>query len=495
MPEAVRGGSSFRILFVVDIWERFSFYGMQAILYLYLVADRGDGGVGLSASAGAAIFGAYLALVFAAALPGGWLCDRVLGAAPSTMYGGVLVMLGHLLLAVPATVCLPLGLVAIVAGTGLIKPAMLSMIGGLHPEGRGRREAAFSFFYMSIQVSAILAPLLVGFLGERVNWHLGFACAGVGMGLGVVTFAAGRRHFAEADTRPRHPVAPEAARPVVRRAGTVVLVAVAAVVAVVSAAGPRAALALVALGLILAPFLAYHSLMRAPEMTDGHRHQLRALRWLLLSAALFWGLYAQSGSVLSQFTHDHVRRGMGGFTVPVSWFLAAHPFFLLVLAPAFGWLWLHRGRLVPPVPKVAAGLLLMGVSFLVMLFAALQARSGPVGPVWLVGVYLLQVCGELSLAPILLSLCAEVGPPGHGGRLIGLFWLFSALGAGVFGQVAQAASVAGAGYYLGIAVVTCAAAVGLAVAARALDHRLPADVQRPSAIPVSQSFPIDQEVA
>lgn len=463
----------YRTLFVVDIWERFSFYGMLAILYLYLVAPASRGGLGMSAGDAAALTGLYLALVFLASLPGGWLADRVLGASRATMSGGVLILCGHLCLAIPMAGTLYPGLALIAAGTGLVKPGMAAMVSQLYRNRPEQQEAAFSLFYTGIQVSALIAPLVTGLVGERVNWHLGFGLAAVGMLIGLVQFAAGRGSFGEIGRDPVSPLSPQARAVMLRRVAGVGT-AVAALAGIAAATGTlRPPLVLRAVGLLvlLTPVLYLRGLRRDPALDAAARRRVGALTWMLLAAGGFWMLFAQGPALLSHFAQDSVDRQVAGFEVPAGWFQSVQPLFLLLLAPLAALVWVRLGRRVAAPPKFAAGLLCGGVAFVVL--AATVWFPPPVSPFWLITAYLLLVIGELAVAPIGLSLAGHVAPPGYAGRFLGLFWVFAAVGAAAGGQLARLYEVVGQGVYFGLlGLFGLAVAAALAVAARPLTARL-----------------------
>ncbi|MFI6823837.1 peptide MFS transporter [Micromonospora sp. NPDC050187] len=464
----------FGTLFIVDMWERFSFYGMLAILALFLVASPADGGLGMSEVDAAALFGMYMSLVFMAALPGGWLADRILGARRATLWGGVFITVGHIFLSVPAEPTLYLGLGCIIIGTGLVKPSMAAMIGDMYQGQPERREAAFSLFYMGIQVSALLAPLITGFAAERINWHLGFGIAAIGMVVGLIHYVIGMRRLGDVGSRPANPAPAEVRARVWRR--TAVFGGVPALLLTVGVATGLIALqqVLMVLGLMVlgVPVVYWIRLNRKPEIAP-YRVRLRAFLRMLIASAFFWMLYAQGPALMNIFAKDSVDRNVLGFEVPASWFQSVQPLFLLVLAPGFAILWVRMGSRVAVPPKFVAGMFLGGVSFVVMAFAASLAENGPVSPLWLLTVYLIIVCGELVVAPVGLSLAAQVAPPGFSSQMIGLFWLFAAVGAASGGQIAGlTAVVSDATFYLLLSGVGLAVAVALAVSARSLTRRL-----------------------
>jgi proton-dependent oligopeptide transporter, POT family len=466
----------FSTLFMVDMWERFSFYGMTAILYLYLSAPAAEGGFGLPAGNAAAVFGTYMSLMFICSLPGGWLADRVLGARKAVLLGGASIALGHYAMSIPARSSLYFGLFFVIIGTGLAKPAISSLVSSPYPNDNERREATMSIFYMSIQISAFLAPVITGILGEKVNWHLGFGAAAVGMTFGLIQYVAGNRQFGDLGMAAERPIDAERLRVVVRRgvyaAGAVIVLFTAD--AVSGAFKMQHVLALCGVLTITLPIVFFLKLRRNPALDGADRSRLVAFVWLLLGSSVFWLLYAQGGSVLNAFAKDHTDRDVLGWTVPASWFQSAHPLFILALAPLFAVLWVRLGRRVDVPVKFAGALLFVGVSFLLMAVAAqLAIAGGLVSPSWLLVVYLVQVCGELALAPIGISLAVQVAPPGFTHQYLGLFWLFAALGAGIGGQLAQLSEVLPLPtYFLIFGLLACAAGIVLFLAVRALRRRL-----------------------
>lgn len=466
----------FATLFWMDMWERFSFYGMTAILYLYVSAPVADGGFGMPPGSAAALFGAYMSLVFIVALPGGWLTDRVLGPRRAVVLGGAFIAAGHYTMALPVPWSLYPGLLFVIAGTGLLKPAMAGLVSGPHRHDERRREAALSIFYMSIQLSALVAPVVVGLLAEKVDWHLGFGAAAVGMSLGLLVYAIGARRFGTVGLRPAQPLAPHQQRALLRRvvpafAGLGVVLTAGAMAGVV-----RIEQVLIACGLLMIglPLVYVPLLRRHPALGPADRGRLHAYVVLLLASAVFWLLYAQGGSVLARFAQQHTDRDVAGWEVPVSWFQSAHPLFILVLAPLFAVLWLRLGRSVDVPVKFAGALVCAGASWLLLAVAARLAVAGElVSPAWLLGAFLLQVFGELALAPVGLSLAVRVAPEGFTNRYLGLFWLFAAVGAGLGGQLARLAdTLTLPAYFLLFGTLATAAGVALALGVRRIRRQL-----------------------
>lgn len=437
------GRRGFGSLFVVDLWERFSFYGLAAILVLYLTTSADRGGQALDGPTATAVFASYLALSFVAGLPGGWLADRVLGARRAVVTGACLVIAGHVVLAAP--VPFYVGLVFVALGTGMIKPAMAGMVAAISGGGAHDREATFSLFYMSIQASALVAPLVVGALAEKVAWHLGFAAAAVGMACGLVQFLVGLRRFGDLGRTPVHPVEPAVARKVLRT--TVISLAVVVTVLVVIG-NPQAVLGLLGITAVLLPLGYLLTLQRKGLFANGPR--LGAFTALMSATSLFWMLFAQSGSALGLFAQQHTNRVVAGFEVPASWFQAAHPLFVLLVAPVFAVLWVRAGDRLTVRAKFGGALLLGGASFVLMAVAAVAADTGAVSPLWLLGVHLLLACGEIVVGPIGLALAAAVAPDGYENRFLALSGMFGAAGVVLGGQLYRLTSVLPLSVYFGL---------------------------------------------
>jgi POT family proton-dependent oligopeptide transporter len=377
------------VLFFTETWERFSYYGMRAILILYMVAPPARGGPGFPTEKAASIYGWYTMLVYAAAIPGGLLADRFLGHSRAVLLGGILIACGHFSMAVHGLPFFFGGLALICAGTGLLKPNVSTMVGKLYAPADPRRDSGFSIFYMGINIGAMLSPLVCGYLGQRVDWHAGFAAAGIGMTLGLVTFAAGRRWLPAEEAR----AAPSEQ---------------------VREPSPR-------------------------RFTAEEWRRLSVIGILFFFAILFWGAFEQAGSSLTLFADRYTRLSLLGFSFPSSWFQVEQPLFVLILAPVFAWMWVSMGRRQPSsAAKFAAGLLLVGLGFLILVpaAAAAQSRGIRVSPLWLTALYLVHTFGELCLSPVGLSLVTKLAPARIVGLMMGVWFLATAFGNKLAGWVA-----------------------------------------------------------
>jgi proton-dependent oligopeptide transporter, POT family len=425
-------------LFFTEMWERFSYYGIRPLLILFMTAALLDGGFDFDRQTAAAIVGIYAACVYLASLPGGWIADRWLGLQRSIWYGGVLIALGHLAIALStlfAHHAFFMGLILIVLGTGLLKPNISAIVGDLYPEGGSRRDAGFSIFYMGINIGALAAPLLTGYLGERVGWHYGFGAAGVGMVLGLITFRlrAGRTLGGLG----AEPAADAAEQRRVKLATMIGLGVLAAVVVLASAGVVRITMVILSMAIL---YFAYLFLLGG--LTTDEKKRVGVIAVLFVFATIFWSAFEQAPTSLNLFARDFTDRTVGGWEVPTLWLQSANSFFVITLAPVFAWVWimLGRRRRDPSSPaKFALGLVFAGLGFLIMVAAANRViESGGVLRVsmwWLTASYLLQTLGELALSPVGLSSMTKLAPRKFVGQMMGVWFMATALGNLIAGLV------------------------------------------------------------
>jgi len=445
-------------LFFTEMWERFSFYGMRALLILYMTAPLTGGGLGFDTPRAASIYGWYTFGVYAAAIPGGWVADRLIGQYRSVLLGGIIIALGHFSLAFAAMPTFYTGLVLIVIGTGLLKPNISTMVGSLYDENDARRDAGFSIFYMGINLGAFIAPLVVGTLGQRVDWHVGFGAAGIGMTLGLVQYVAGKRRLLPALERLGQ--APAAVRPAA--------VPAARGAAFTAAEWKRIAAIVVAL-FTAAEWKRIAAIVMA-LFTAAEWKRIAAVGVLFVFSTLFWGAFEQAGSSLNLFADRLTRLSVFGREFPSTWFQSVNSLFIILLAPVLAWLWIRLGQRQPSSPtKFALGLLFAGLGFLLLVPAAgiAQGQGIRVSPMWLVAVYLLHTIGELCLSPVGLSIVTKLAPARIVGAMMGVWFLSIAVGNKLSGWVAgffeslPLPQVFGA-----VAATTLAAAVVLALLVR-----------------------------
>jgi proton-dependent oligopeptide transporter, POT family len=454
-------------LFFTEMWERFSYYGMRALLILFMTAAIADGGLGFDDKTSGAIYGLYTMGVYLFALPGGWIADRLLGLKQSVWYGGIIIALGHFTMALPGilawlspvtsskdalttldTNSFFLGLILIVLGTGLLKPTISSIVGQLYPAGSSKRDAGFSIFYMGINIGAFIAPLACSTLAIY-DWHLGFGLAGLGMVIGLIQYrltGGSLNGYGEAVSFS----SPEELREKEKLIRIILLISAVFVfllvllfmglipidVTVIAKASGNiiAAVAIVYLGYVIF----FGGLDRVDQKKVG------VIAILFLFSALFWSGFEQAGSTLNLFAERFTDRNLMGWEIPAGYFQSVNSMFIILFAPFFGalWVWLGRRNLEPTSPlKFAFGLLLLGIGFLVMFFAAKIAASGDLAaPTWLIFTYMLHTFGELSLSPVGLSLVTKLAPAQYGGQMMGIWFLSVSLGNLIAGLIAGEAS-------------------------------------------------------
>jgi POT family proton-dependent oligopeptide transporter len=388
-------------LFFTEMWERFSYYGMRALLLLYMVAPIDKGGLGFATEKGASIYGWYTMGVYGMSIPGGWIADRFLGLYRSVLLGGIIIAAGHFMMAFPLLPTFYLGLIFIVIGTGLLKPNVSSIVGTLYSKDDVRRDAGFSIFYMGINIGAFIAPLICGPLGqgrialvwkatglvEVSNWHWGFAAAGIGMTLGLIQYVLGKKHIAPGLARQARDEADE--RATERAEG------------------------------------------KSSSFTRHEWRQISVIGILFIFSMLFWGAFEQAGSSLNLFADRLTRLNFLGLNFPSSTFQSVQPLFVIVFAPVFAWLWLRLRSHEPSSPaKFSLGLLFVGLSFVLLVPGAAIAQSQGirVSPMWLIGVYFLQTIGELCLSPVGLSTVTKLAPPRIVGLMMGVWFLSISFG-------------------------------------------------------------------
>jgi len=419
-------------LFLTEMWERFSYYGMRALLVLFMV-DQARGGLGLDDKTATAIYGLYTAAVYLTSLPGGWLADRWLGAQRAVWYGGMVIALGHFTLAIPRAETFYPGLVLVAVGSGILKPNMSAMVADLYPETGARRDAGFTIFYMGVNLGAFLGPLVCSTLGEKINWHYGFGAAGVGMVLGLVQFrltrgrlgAAGRQR---GNDRPLNAAERGA---LLGFGAAAVLLVVGSLTGVVPLYAVTLAhgLTTVILGL---GALYFAGLFWLGRLTTLEKKRIAVILILFLASALFWSGFEQAGSSFTLFAERMTNRRWLTFEIPAGWYQSLGALFIIAFAPLFSWLWvrLARRNWEPSITgKFAFGLLLLASGFLVMAGAAtVVAAGGRAAPTWLITTYLLHTFGELCLSPVGLSAVTQLAPRKLVGQMMGVWFLATSLG-------------------------------------------------------------------
>jgi POT family proton-dependent oligopeptide transporter len=452
-------------LFFVELWERFSYYGMRAILLYFLIDTLGNGGMGIEETAATAVVAVYGAAVYLLSIVGGYAADRLVGPRLSTLWGGIIIMAGHVSLAVPARPSAWLGIVLVAIGTGLLKPNVSTMVGQLYTAEDKRRDAGFSIFYMSINVGALLSPVVVAFLRNTWGYHAGFTAAAVGMAIALVWFVLGRRSLdPESDHVPNPLSDTERGRAIVfglaALAGFGVLVGVARLWQSTTMGAVIDAISIVA---FIVPVIYFTMMFRSPKVDATERGHLAAYIPLWVGAMLFWMIFEQAAGKMALFASDRTVTEVGGVAVNPEWFQSINPLAIIVLAPVAGWIWTRRAGRFPSTPmKFALGVALIGVSalFMAWAFATYRENSAPV--MVLIAAFTLQTVAELCLSPVGLSATTRLAPKAFSSQAMALWFLASAAGQALAAQLIKAmGSMSDSTYYLVNGVITLVVAGAL----------------------------------
>ena len=425
-----------KTLFLTEMWERMSYYGMRALLVLYMTgALTGfNPGLGWSSIEAQAIYGIYVGMVYFMVIPGGWLADNILGHQKAVLYGAIIIALGHFTLALPLEQTFFLGLIFVVLGTGLLKGNISSIVGKLYKDEDDRRESGYTIFYMAINIGSTLGFLVCSYLGEKIGWHWGFGAAGFGMAFGVIQFIRSRNLLGSAGAEPN-------ALDEVKRSKLVFRTKISLVLMVLVILGGLFGIYTVDARAFAEGFYYFLCFVAGTYflylyffagLNSSEKKNLVLLSLLFIGAAAFWSGFDQSASSLSIFARDYTDLSVSGYIIPIGWLQFANPIFVVIFAPIFAGTWMHLARknLNPSLPiKFALGLVLMAISFMVMLYAVdLAIVSSPVGMRWLIITYLLQTWGELTLSPVGLAAFSKYSPKKYIGQMFGLWFTASAIG-------------------------------------------------------------------
>ncbi|HAN70337.1 MAG TPA: MFS transporter [Actinobacteria bacterium] len=468
-------------LSATELWERFSFYGMRALLVLYLVAaletsDASQSGLGFDAGDAAAVYGSYNALVYLTPLAGGWIADRLIGARRSVLVGGIIIALGHYSMAAPWEGMFWAGLLLIAAGTGLLKPNVSQMVGDLYVgQPESRKDAAFSIFYMGINMGGFLAPLVTGWLALSYGWEWGFLAAGIGMTIAIVIYVVGWPSLGSAGSVTPNPATRAVLRRVLVRTGAGLGLFALAVLgyglwAGFSVEGVTVVLTWAIIAIAVVYFVV---LFRSPLVTSADRPKLKAFMALFIGAALFWMLFDQAGSTLTILASDWTDRSIGSWVVPAPWLLSVNPVLIIIFAPVFAWLWTKLANRAPSTPmKFAIAIIGVGLSFWLLIIPGMAADRGESSMIWwLLGAYLLQTWSELLLSPTGLAASTTLAPVGLGSQMLGLWFLAASVGDAVGGQVVRLFSGYGFGPFFGVlGSIAVLVGIGYVFLARRVSH-------------------------
>jgi POT family proton-dependent oligopeptide transporter len=422
-------------LFFTEMWERFGFYGMRALLILFMTAPAATHGLGMPTAQAGMIYGIFTALVYLLGLPGGWLADNIIGQRKAVLYGGILFAAGYYTMALPGLIAFYTALTLIVLGTGLLKPNVSTIVGGLYAQDDPRRDSGFSIFYMGINIGALIAPLACGYVGQGINWHYGFGLAGIGMTIGLIQYVLGAKYLGGAGMAP--PPNPEARKQA--WIGLAAMLSLFFIVYLLSASGvirvsTEGLSDALGLFLTLVVIVVFGWLLFAPGWTIVERKRLGAVMILFIASALFWSAFEQAGSTLNLFADRNTKLLAFGQPLKASYFQSLNSLFLVLLAPVFAALWIKLRHHEPSTTiKFSLGLLFVGLGFAVLIPVA---NGHAVSPLWLTLTYLLHTIGELLLSPVGLSAMTKLAPQRIVALIMGVWFLSISVGEFIGGRVA-----------------------------------------------------------
>ncbi|CAH0419012.1 Di-/tripeptide transporter [Periweissella ghanensis] len=427
-------------LFFTELWERFSYYGMRAILLYYIIAKVSAGGLGMNHSMGLAIVSIYSSMVYLSSIFGGFLSDRILGAWRTVFIGGVLIMFGHITLALPfGRPALFVSIALIVMGTGMLKPNVSEMVGSLYSLNDTRRDAGFSIFVFGINFGAFIAPLLVGQAAKMFNYHIGFLLAAIGMFIGLIVFhTASRKSLSKATYYPTDPIQPEDIRPLIFKSiyGLTAIILIIILMYLYDALDLKAIILLLSILAVMVPIVYFVTMLTSRKTTHEERSRVRAYIPLFLAAMLFWSIEEQGAAILALFAHDQVRLPIW---LNAAWFQSLNPMFIMLYTPIFAILWVKLGQRQPKTPtKFGIGLLFAGISFLVMALPGfLFGINGLFSPWWLILSWALVEIAELLISPVGLSATTKLAPRAFRSQMMSMWFLSDATASAINAQIVQ----------------------------------------------------------
>jgi len=461
------------ILFFTEMWERFSYYGMRAILVLYLVSatTEGNAGLGWTQAEALALYGWYTMLVYVASIPGGILADKVFGQKRAVLIGGIVLVAGHGILAVEQMWAFYTGLGLIIAGVGFLKPNISTMVGGLYKEGDIRRDKGFTIFYIGINLGAFLSSLIVGYVGENIGWHYGFGLAGIAMALGLIVYLLGQKHLTNVGNLLSKVERDEGAslgnlfQDLLKSPVQLVisLVLLAASLYGFYAMGIAYGLLFIFLTIVISMMMMVYKDLTTKVMKD--RYVVMLLSFILV--IVFWGAFEQAGGLMNIYALDNTDRTLPfslpliGNEVPASWFQSLNAMFIIIFGIIVANFWARRklkSKEASSIFKMATGVIIMGLGFVFMVFAALQFEAnGSSAMYWLVLAYLFHTIGELCSSPVALSFITKLAPVRYASLMMGVYFAATGLGNKVAGIVGEFASEAGdIAIFSGITIFTVA---------------------------------------
>ncbi|ARJ51258.1 peptide MFS transporter [Staphylococcus lutrae] len=447
------------VLYTVEFWERFSYYGMRALLIYYIYYNVHQGGLGLEKTFAQSLMAVYGSLIFMTSILGGWVADRILGTRRAMFYGAVLIIIGHICLSLPFGLSgLLSSMFFIIVGSGLMKPNISNIVGRLYPKDDSRVDSGFVIFYMAVNMGAFVSPLVLDHFRSTGNFHGGFLIAAIGMGLSLVFYLLfHKRNLGEIGTFPPHPLSPTEKKKYALIFGSMIVV-IAFVFAIAYMTGTLSfnlvSLIVLILGFAL-PFIYFTIMIRSKDTTSIERSRVIAFIPLFIVGVIFWSIQEQGANVLNVYADEKADLSFNllGWesAFPVTWFQSINPFFIVAFAPIISWLWRRLGRFEPSLPiKFAIGLFLAGVSFILMMVVIFVSHGSEIWFMWIVLSYFICVIGELCISPTGNSSAVKLAPENFNAQMMSLWLLTNATAQAINAQLVKLQPLIGDQNYFGL---------------------------------------------
>ena len=439
-----------------EFWERFSYYGMKAILLYYMYFAVTKGGLGMDKATAMSVTAIYGSLVYLSSILGGFAADRLWGGHKTVFIGGIFIMFGHIFLALPfGEMALFASIALIVIGTGLLKPNISEMVGGLYSKEDTRRDSGFSMLVMGINLGSFIAPLIVGWLGQKVNFHLGFSLAAIGMAIGLFFFVVdGNKYLNKDDFAAPDPLQADEVKALVIKvvAAIVVVAAIFGIMGVTGNFNLTNVINFITLIAIIVPIAYFVMFLTSKKVTKVERSRVWAYIPLFIAAVIFWAIEEQGSVVLAMFAQTQTNLNFLGFTIPASWFQSLNPLFIVLYTPFFAWLWMHLGKKQPSSPKkFTLGLVFAGLSFIVMMLpVGMHGTHSLVSPLWLVLSWAIVEIAELLISPVGLSVTTKLAPRAFRSQMMSMWFLADAAAQAINAQVVKLYTPANEFWFFGL---------------------------------------------
>ncbi|VTS14467.1 peptide MFS transporter [Streptococcus pseudoporcinus] len=434
-------------LFFTEMWERFSYYGMRAILLYYMYYSVSQGGLGFDKVTAASIMAIYGSLVYLSSIIGGYISDRILGSRKSVLYGGILIMLGHIALATPfGKTALFVSIALIILGTGFLKPNVSDMVGGLYGEKDLRRDAGFSIFVFGINLGAFIAPAIVGYLGQEINFHLGFSLAAIGMFFGLVQYVRdGKKYLSEDSLHPTDPLSDAEKQDLKKKSlmAAILVILLVIILKLLNLLTINSIINIFTFIAIVIPIYYFFKILSSQKISKTERSRVWAYIPLFIASILFWSIEEQGSVVLALFADDQTRLYFNLFgqhiNFPSSYFQSINPLFIMLYVPFFAWIWAKLGSKQPSSPKkFAYGLIAAGLSFVwMMLPGMLFGVHAKVSPMWLIVSWAIVIVGEMLISPIGLSVTTKLAPKAFQAQMMSIWFLSNASAQAINAQIVK----------------------------------------------------------